>query len=273
MNPLIIDERTPEPQNKLAKKEGINLVLSGGGVKGVAHIALIELLQAYRVKINAISGTSAGALVGAMYASGLSTAEMLDFFKSTPLFRYTWLTPTKAGIFDSDKYAPIISQYIKDEFEQLSLPLSITAVDMEAGKPVYFTEGNLIRPLLASCAVPAVFSPVNIEGRLYSDGGIMDNFPVHPFLKCESPMLGSYICKPSIKEKKELNSILKVTNHSNALLIYAGDRQKFHQTTETIEFPIGQFGLFDTKRIDEIYAEAKAFLQGKRFLMDGQIPS
>ena len=241
-------------------RPSVNLVLSGGGVKGVAHIALIESLEEAGIKINAISGSSAGALVGALYGSGLKPNQILDFFKSTPLFRYTWLNPTKAGFFDSDKYESVIGKYVKDDFESLHISLHIAAVNIEQGEVVYFDKGKLVKPLLASCAVPAVFSPVEIDGGLYSDGGVMDNFPIQPLRDGKLPLLGSYVCKPEIKEKKGLNSILKVTNHSNALLMYSANSYKFSYTYNTVVFPLGKYSTFDTKRIDEIYEEAKTFL-------------
>lgn len=131
------------------KKEGINLVLSGGGVKGVAHLTLLEYLEELGVTINAISGSSAGALVGALYCSGLSTKEILAFFKTTPIFRYTWLNQRKAGIFDSEKYAVILVNKIKHQFEDLHIPLTITATNIEKNKAVYFEKGDIVRPLLA----------------------------------------------------------------------------------------------------------------------------
>lgn len=244
-----------------SKKEGINLVLSGGGVKGVAHLALLEYLEEMGIPINAISGSSAGALVGALYCSGLSTKEILAFFKTTPIFRYTWLNPRKAGIFDSEKYAVILDDKIKYKFEDLHIPLTICATNIEQNQPVYFNKGDIVKPLLASCAIPAVFSPVAINGELYSDGGIMDNFPVYPFLEQSPPIVGSYVCPPSLKPQIELNSILKVSSHSNSLLLFSANAHKF--TTTTVVFPLGNYTSFDTKNIDKIYEEAKEYINKK----------
>ena len=223
------------------KNTPINLVLGGGGVRGVAHIALLEFLEKRAVKINAISGSSAGALVGALYSSGLKTEEILDFFKTTPIFRYTWLNPLKAGIFDSEKYALVLEDNVKSNFEDLEIPLTITATNIEKNKAVYFNRGKMIPSLLASCAIPAVFSPVSIDGELYSDGGVMDNFPISPFLDQSHPMIGSYVSQPDTKSSKDLNSILKVTNHTNSILLHAANAYKFEKTYSTIKFPIGHF--------------------------------
>ena len=250
------------PKNQI---QAVNLVLSGGGVKGVAHIALIEFLESNGINIQAISGSSAGALIGALYASGMKPKEMLSFFKSTPLFRYTWLNPIKAGIFDSDRYEQILKRFIKERFEDLRIPLTIAATNLEKGQCSYFQRGGLLRPLLASCAVPAIFTPVNIEGELYSDGGVMDNFPIFPFVNSPISIIGSYVCRPSIQKTKDLNTILKVSNHANSLLLYAANNYKFEQTLHTFVFPLGEFGTFDTKQIDLIYSKAKDFLNSSTF--------
>lgn len=249
---------------QLDRKVPINLILSGGGVKGVAHVALLELLEENGININAISGSSAGALVGALYASGKEPAEILSFFKTTPIFKYSWLNPAKPGLFDSSKYTKIISGYVGRDFQDLRFPLHIAATDIERGSATYFNEGNLIAPLLASCSVPAVFSPVLINDCLYADGGVTDNFPVRPFIgDGEHPLVGSYLCLPSLKKKQELSSILKMTARSNSLLLHSANEYKFSMVDNTIFFPLGEFGTFDTKKIDEIYNKSIEYLQLK----------
>jgi NTE family protein len=243
---------------------GINeasLVLSGGGVKGVAHIALLEFLEEKEIEVKSISASSSGALVGALYCSGLQPSAILDFFKTTPVFKYTWVNPLKYGIFDSERYAIILEEKIKHFFEDLYIPLTITATNIEKNKPVYFDKGPITKPLLGSCAFPAVFSPVTINGELYSDGGVMDNFPVLPLLDQNYPILGSYVNTPTSKKPKDLNSILKVTNHANTLLLEAANTYKFNHTLHTFKFPVGHYGAFDSKKIDEIYLIAKDYLK------------
>ena len=235
----------------------INLVLSGGGVKGVAHVAVLEHLEKLGVKINAISGSSAGALVGVLYASGKGPQEILEFFKTTPIFRYTWLNPLKAGIFDSERYETVFSEIVPESFEELKTKLIVCAVNMQQGDVVYFDQGNLIKPILASCAVPAVFTPVDIDQELYSDGGIMNNFPIEPFQNQPLPIIGSYVATPEPQTPDDLNSILKVSQHANTLLIHAANKHKLQWVDEVYEFPLGKYGVFDTKKIDDIYEESK----------------
>jgi NTE family protein len=245
----------------LSNLSEVNLVLCGGGHKGVAHIALLEYLERNNIKIKAISATSSGALVAILYCSGERPQQILDFFKTTPVFKYTWVNPLKYGLFDTEKYVEVLEKRIKHRFEDLDIPLIVNATNIEENRVDYFSTGSVIKPILATCAFPAVFSPVSIAGKLYADGGVMDNFPIEPFLDEDTPIIGSYVNTPSIKTPKELNSILKVTNHANTLLLEAANTYKFPQTFHTFQIPVGDYGVFDSKKIDEIYAVAKEYFE------------
>jgi len=234
----------------------VNLVLSGGGEKGVAHVALLEKLADLQIQINAISAASAGSLVGCMYASGMGYREILDFFFQTPLFRYSWLNPLKAGFFESEKYELYLKDHVKPNFQSLSCPVYVAATNMEDGESHYFKSGPLIRPLIASCAVPGIFSPVEIDGKLYSDGGVMDNFPIFPFQDDPLPIIGSYLLAPIATGRKGLDNIIKVTGRSATLLAYAADHPKFSSTYLTVEHQIGDYGVFDQKHVHQIYEKA-----------------
>ena len=140
----------------------INLVLSGGAEKGVAHIALLEKLEELNIKINAISACSSGSLVGSMYASGMRPKEILNFFKTTEIFQFSWITIAKPGIFNSSNYARLIEDKIKPTFEELNIPLTVSTTNLNKGTTQYFYEGDLLKPVLASCAIPGLFNPIRI---------------------------------------------------------------------------------------------------------------
>jgi len=239
----------------------IHLVLSGGGVKGVGLIAVLSFLRERNIEIASISGASSGALVGALFGSGRTTEEMLEFFRQAPLFRYTWLTPRKAGLFDSQKYRSILAEGVVERFEDLSIPLVLSITNLELGRPQYVSKGDLYTPLLASCSVPAVFSPVPVDGQWCVDGGVMDNFPIDPVDAPRERILGSYLSNPAPKDQSQLNSILKITQHSNSLLVHAANRYKFSQTSHTVMLPLDSFGLFDSKKVDEIYESSMRYLE------------
>lgn len=254
-------ESTKAHLEKLDKNVPINLVLSGGGVKCVGHIALLEKIEELGLKINAISASSGGALVGSMYASGLSFQKMLSIFKETPLFKVSYFSFTKPGIFDTYYFKAVLEENIKPEFGDLNIPLIVATSNMEKGKTHYFKKGDLFKPVLASCAIPGIFTPVKINNVLHSDGGVLDNFPIKPFLKSDLPLIGSYVSTPPKRNKEELNTTFKVLVQAGFLMAYAAEKQKFKQTDITIKFPVQNYSALDNKEAEKIYNECKEFLK------------
>lgn len=235
------------------KKYRIGVVLSGGSVRGSAHVGFLQRLDELGYSPEIISGTSAGAMIGAFYAAGKTVEEILDFFRSTSLFQYTSINPLTSGIFDTKKYMSIFEKFLPPTFEDLDLPLTICATNVETGEPQYFNSGQLYKPLLASCTIPVLFAPVEIDGELFIDGGVTDNFPVEQIEdKCEN-VIGSYLGKPKHVERKEVNSKLKITIRANLLLMHSAVHHKFDKTRITLEYPLQKYGYFDQKKMDELY--------------------
>jgi len=235
--------------------ENLGIVLSGGGVRGVAHIGLLQALSENNIHPQVISGTSAGALVGALYAAGYEAKDMLTFFKTTPLFGFSFYATAKPGLLDSEKYRQFFERYFPvDNFSDLHKRLFVGATDIANARGVLFEEGELIRPLLASAALPPLFTPVEIDNKLYVDGGIMDNFPVEPLTYECTQIIGSYVNPVSKLSKKYFTNSAKVFRRAADLRLYADSQFKFSQCKYVFEpEALSKFGLLDTKQIDVIF--------------------
>ncbi|MFT4762109.1 MAG: NTE family protein [Paraglaciecola sp.] len=185
-----------------SKKKGIGLVLSGGGFRGMAHIGVIKRLEELQIEPTHVSGTSAGALVAAFYAGGYDAAQILEFFKHTKVFNWRNYAFGKAGILEPMKFLPILQEYFPDNtFEALSKKLLIAITNLETGVGEIRQSGELLPSLMASGALPFMFAPVEIDGILYADGGIINNFPVKPLLSHCSKIIGVYVNPLAIKNK------------------------------------------------------------------------
>tara|TARA_R110002050_G_scaffold20348_1_gene57624 strand:+ start:13656 stop:14450 length:795 start_codon:yes stop_codon:yes gene_type:complete len=158
-------------------KKKIGLVLSGGGVKGAVHAGMIHYFDEIGFKPDSIAGTSTGAIVGSLYAAGKTGKEILDFFMTErPYSRKLW--SGNKGLINTAGLADTIAKHVKVEtFEELKIPLITAASNMFTGKSAYFSKGPLVRCVLASASFPGVFSPMEIDGVLYSDGGLLNHFP------------------------------------------------------------------------------------------------
>lgn len=235
--------------------KSIGLVLSGGGIRGMAHIGLLKAMEAHGLEANVISGTSVGALVGALYANANSIEEMLRFFKDTPLFQYSFFTFNKPGFIDTDRYFDIFKKYFpENSFASLKRKLFVLATDLMNGKEVVFDSGTLIRPLLASAALTPVFSPVEIDEVLYADGGVMNNFPKeYVDGKCNI-IIGCNVSIAGELQKKDLKNAWQLGTRVTSLAIYASCKDKLAACDIAIEpKELETIGVFDKKNIEKAY--------------------
>jgi len=242
-------------------KKEIGLVLSGGGVKAVAHIGFIKVLLENNIVPTQVSGTSAGALVAALYAHGYEPEKMISFFKQTPLFKFSLYAINKPGFMDSEKYITFFKKFFSENsFESLKYPLTVTATDLISGKLTYFKSGELIKPLIASSALPPIFSPIEINNTWYCDGGVLNNFPVETVRKKCDIILGSFVNPITTIEKEEINSSLKLLYRVYDLGIDANNIKKFKRCNYVFSpIEIKKIGVLDSNAID------KAFEIGYKF--------
>ncbi|APD09387.1 MULTISPECIES: patatin-like phospholipase family protein [Thermus] len=153
------------------------LALSGGGARGLAHIGALEVFLEAGLDFQVVAGTSMGAIVGALFAAGLSPGEILAIAQKTPWLGLLGLSP-REGIFSRKKLKDFLAEHLPPTFAELKRPLAVTAVDVRSGRLLFLTQGDLPSAVLASAAYPGLLAPVEREGRLLFDGGVLDNLPV-----------------------------------------------------------------------------------------------
>lgn len=178
------------------KKKKVGLVMGGGGVRGLAHIHVLEMLDELGIQPHIIAGTSIGAVMGALYASGLSGAEIRelahrvllrkaekfsDVFTRKDLLKWVGLIDPafhKGALLKGERFMRFLSESMKcDSFEELKIPLHISATDFQSGKEVVFSSGDLLSAVRASMAVPGIFSSVERDGKRLVDGGLVNPLP------------------------------------------------------------------------------------------------
>jgi NTE family protein len=159
----------------------IGLALGGGFARGLAHIGVLKVFEEEGIPIDFIAGTSVGSVVGASYASGISAKELGEIASLVRFKDFSRWTVSRFGLFSNDKMADFLHKVLRCKtFEELRIPLAVTATDILTGEPAVFTKGNLVDPVRASCAYPGMFLPVNIDGRLLVDGLLAHAVPAEP---------------------------------------------------------------------------------------------
>ncbi|NLG97331.1 MAG: hypothetical protein GX491_08225 [Chloroflexi bacterium] len=159
----------------------ISLALGGGGIKGISHLGVLACLEEAGFKIRAIAGTSAGALVGAVYAAGYSPGEILKIVESIPQKRlYARLPGDGPSLLGYAGLAEALTAVLGDcTFSDLKIPFACTAVDINTSQEIYLNEGSVMEAAFASIAIPGVF-PTKIRGKAeLVDGGVLDPVPVN----------------------------------------------------------------------------------------------
>ena len=190
--------------NRIATKPTleVSLALSGGAARGSFHLGFIEALQENGVKIKAISGSSAGALVGSAISCGISPKDALEVFKSKEfkkIFKFTWFTK---GLFKIDLSAKVLDKlFLFDNLNQTKIPFFACVTDFENQKALHVNEGLAKELICASCALVPFFSPIAYDGKVLVDGGVLDLMPVSPLKKFGHKVIGINIM-PSLKPKK-----------------------------------------------------------------------
>ncbi len=173
----------------------LGIALGGGFARGLVHIGVLKALEEAQIPVDFVAGTSVGAIIGACYCTGLTAGEMEEVALAARYKDFARWTLSRYGFCSNDRMARFCARVLKvATFEELKIPLAITATDFRSGEAVVFTHGPLVDPIRASCAYPGMFLPVEIEGRAYIDGMLAYAVPTTPLrLMGAERVIGVYL--------------------------------------------------------------------------------
>ncbi len=230
----------------------IGVCLSGGVARGAAHIGVLQALLEKGFKVKAVSGASAGALVGLFFASGYDPHEMLSILKS--INWYTTFTIGKGGLLGFKKAFKIIRQYIPyKDIKDLPVYYSASVLDLFSGNTLYIDNGDPASIALGSCALPFVFEPVAYKDMLLVDGGLTDNLPVSP-LKAKYQHL-KIVCSdimPNVLVRENLGLMGNFLRSTFLIARRNMDLQK-RFCDVYLELPVSHISFVNYKKFDELY--------------------
>ena len=168
-------------------KYNIGYALSGGFIKGFAHLGIMQALHEHGIKPEILSGVSAGALAAVFYADGKEPFHIVELFEHHSFKELTTFSINKQGLLKLDSFIDFLNSNLESKMiEELKIPTIITATDLDHGRIVSFKKGKIAERLAASCCMPILFAPIRINNTYYVDGGILMNLPVSPIRKeCE----------------------------------------------------------------------------------------
>lgn len=238
--------------DQTTKPHKLGLALSGGGAKGFAHLGMFRMFEECNLRPDIIAGTSAGALLGSLYADGYCSEEIIHMFTGKEFSEFARIQLPSDGLFDIGRMRDFLKKHLRTKkIENLSLPVVIVATDLDQGKSHEFREGKLLDAILASCSVPIIFSPVEIDGTHYVDGGLFRNFPVTPIREeCEKIIGVNVSPLVPVKYKQTIFHIAERSYHYMFRANTNEDRRMCDVLIEAEEF--GTFKMFDLENVDKI---------------------
>ena len=237
----------------MEKQSHIGIALSGGGVRGIAHLGVLRAMDEAGISPSAISGSSAGAIAGVMYAKGFAPDEILEIIIQTNYFKFIWPSVSWKGILKMDHITPLYEKYLEvNDFSSLRIPMTMAATDLHLGQTAYFSSGEIIRPLMASSCIPGMFEPILLDGRYYIDGGVLNNMPVEPLQDSCDVIIG--VNCNHLPEQQNIRHIKSLIERTVIMSMNYNVYSRRGMCDHFVE-PVGlaRFGVLEIKKAKEIF--------------------
>lgn len=266
----------------------IGLTLGGGGAKGFAHIAVLEVFDELGIKPVQITGTSIGAVLGALYAAGHSAAEIYemvsrlfipsqkasikDIFRTRENFKFLelfdpHLSLRPKGLIKGEKLLSFLYEQLGiTTFEELEIPLRTVATDFWRNQQVVFDSGELLPAIRASMAIPYVFTPIHLEDRVLVDGGLVNNVPLDLLSsKCDI-RIAVDVMGESSKPKDKIPNPIEAIFHTYEVMMSTIAEEKLSTNPVDIylRIPLVDAELLDFHKTEQIYNQAQSIKGGLR---------
>ena len=230
----------------------IALVLGGGSARGFAHIGVIRVLEQEKIPIDLIVGTSVGSLIGAIYAYDVDSFDLewsAFSLEREDIFDYGLMTVLKGlGAAKGEKLEAFIRSKVPvGNIEDLQIPFAAVATDLNRGTRVILDKGAVTTAVRASCAVPGVFQPVEHEGRLLVDGGVIDNIPVAVARERGADLVIAVDIGKNV-ENNDISNLLEVVLQSINIMASANARDKAREADVLISPALGKVSMMDFKQ-------------------------
>lgn len=229
------------------------IALGGGGARGYAHLGVLEALREKNIKPDVIAGVSAGAIAGAFIASGKTPREAFEAITKYSFNDFTKFKIPKNGLLSLEKMRSTLEKEIEAEtFEELEIPLIITCTNVLTGKVEYIKEGPLSESVVASASIPVLFDPVELDGKVLMDGGLLNNLPFQPLLETCKKVIAVSISP--VQELEKVDGLIDVAARTFQLSVNSRREEARKSCKYFIEPPrLCEFDLLDTSNAEEIF--------------------
>lgn len=248
------DKTTDRPLDNRRRPYKLGVALSDGGARGFAHAGALMAIEEAGLKPDIVAGVSAGSVVAILYAAGIKPIEIPQLFNNAGMSDFTTLSLGQGGILSAEKFKKFIMRAIGDytRLEDLPMPVYIGVTDFDRGVATEFHRGPIGDVMLASCSIPIVFRPVNIDGVNYVDGGVLRNHPAWIIRdKCDT-LIGVNVSP--LNQRANPSSLLDVAMRTYNLMAKANQNADMNLCDISVSTPeIAHYKVFNLKNINSVF--------------------
>lgn len=253
------------------RKYNIGIALSGGGVRGFAHIGALRAFEDVGIKPDIIAGVSAGSIVASFYAAGMKADDIFGLLGHIDMSKFLQVDISKSGLLKLDKFRKFLDKHLPVEnIEQLSIPTIIAATDIEQQHEMPFCSGNIAERVVASCSIPLVFKPVKVDGCYCVDGGVLHNLPSYYLRPVCNTVIGINVSPSKLGPiKMNVRSLAYRTYKIMTMRNVAADKQLCDLLVDIIS--IQGHSTFDTRAANKI--AQKGYFETMKILKNSELIS
>jgi NTE family protein len=243
----------------------IGLALSGGAVHGIAHIAVLEVLELEGVPIRAIAGTSAGSVVGALYCAGMALPDIRRILLHAKWKDVLKLTIPRQGLISSDGIHRFMEKILPvKKFSALSIPFAAVATDLRTGEKVSITTGSVAKAVQASCSLPIIFTPTELNRKMLVDGGVASQIPVRT-VRDELGVRQVVAVNVNYKalELDRLDNLINIAAHLSSLWASRNAREEVKLADVVVQVNAKGIALYDLSKARELLRRGRKAVEEK----------
>ncbi len=250
--------------NRLGENIKIGLALGGGAVLGAAHLGVLKALEESGISVSYVAGTSIGALIAAFLAFGKGWQEITEIVKDLNWLDISEISLSQFGLLSNRKLGRLIIDNLGDvNFDEAFIPIAMVATDISTGEKVVLKKGSVAAAVMASTCIPGIFVPVEIDGKLLVDGGIVENVPVTTLKDMGADLIIGVDLNAKHTHKKPRN-IVEVLLRSFDFTLKTATKLQTEQADILIEPDLSFFNMVDIDQMDDLidkgYQEANPVL-------------
>lgn len=244
---------------------GIGLALSGGAARGIAHIAVLDVLEQQGVPIHAIAGTSSGSIIGALYCAGMPVSQIQRILLNAKWTDILKLIVPRTGLISSEGIFEFMEEVLPvKEFSSLPLPFAAVATDLRTAQKIALTRGSIAKAVQASCSLPIIFTPTEIDNQVLVDGGVSSQVPVRS-VREEFGITKVIAVNVNYKalELEQFDNIIKIAAHLSALWASRNAREEEKLADVVIQVNARDIPLYDLSKSMELLRRGKEAAEEK----------